>query len=181
MRYLTILATAGLMVASAAEAGPQYVDDSKFALSGYDTVAYFSLEQAPIGETQPEAVPGNTGITAEHNGAIWAFSSEENRDKFQAEPEKYAPQYDGHCTFGVAQGGKMAANPNLWRIIDSKLYFNITPTVVGFFEADIQGNLAAAESNWGGLEQQDTDTSMKSWKAINDNDGTYTKTAPFDG
>lgn len=62
------------------------------------------------------------------------------------------PQYDGHCAYGVAQGGKVPGNPTLWRIVDGKLYLNITKNVVGFCEADIPGNLKKSETNWGGLE-----------------------------
>ncbi|MGI9501556.1 MAG: YHS domain-containing (seleno)protein, partial [Geminicoccaceae bacterium] len=143
------------MFAGAAYAGPQYVDESKFAVSGYDVVAYHGLEQSAVGERQLEAVPGNASITAEYNGATWAFSTEENRDKFVANPEAYAPQFDGHCAYGVAQGGKVPANPNLWRIVDGKLYLNITPNVVTFWEEDIPGQIDTAYSNWDGLESAD--------------------------
>lgn len=179
MRYLTLISAAALMIAGAAEAGPQYVDESKFAASGYDVVAYHGLEQVPVGQPQPEAVPGRADITAEYNGATWAFSSEENRDKFLADPAQYAPQYDGHCAYGVAQGGKVPGNPNLWRLVDGKLYLNINPPVVSFWEEDIPGQINTAESNWSELESQDA--SAKSWKAIKTNDGTYTQEAPIGG
>lgn len=179
MRYVTLISAAALMIASAAQAGPQYVDETKFAVSGYDVVAYHDLEQVPVGVRQPEAVAGNASITAEYNGSVWAFATEENRDKFLASPEAYAPLYDGHCAYGVSQGGKVPANPNLWRIVDGKLYLNITPNVVGFWEADIPGLIGTAEENWSGLES--SEASPKSWKAINANDGTYSTTAPIGG
>ena len=145
-------------------------------MSGYDVVAFFGLSQSAIGKQQPEAVPGKKAITAEYNGAKWAFSSEENRDTFLANPAAYAPQFDGHCAYGVAQGGKVPANPNLWRITDNKLYLNINPPVVGFFEEDIAGNLSSAAGNWPGLESQAA--SAKSWKALKANDGTYSMESP---
>ena len=77
-----------------------------------------------------------------------------NRDAFAANPEYYAPQYNGHCAYGVAQGGKVPGNPHLWRIIDDKLYLNITPVVVGFWEEDISGNLSKSEKNWPGIEEE---------------------------
>ncbi|MGI9449455.1 MAG: YHS domain-containing (seleno)protein [Geminicoccaceae bacterium] len=168
-----------MMIAGAAEAGPQYVDESNFAVSGYDVVAYHDLEQAAVGQSQPEAVPGKTSITADFNGATWAFSSVENRDKFVADPAQYAPQFDGHCAYGVAQGGKVPGNPNLWRIVDDKLYLNINPPVVGFWEEDISGQIGTADNNWGGLES--AEASAKSWKSIKANDSTYTQSAPIDG
>ncbi len=52
----------------------------------------------------------------------------------------------------MAQGGKLPGNPTLWRIVDGKLYLNIIRSVVGFWEADIPGNLRRSEATWGGLE-----------------------------
>jgi YHS domain-containing protein len=161
-----------------AQAGPQYVDESGYALSGYDAVAYHSLKQVEIGQQQPEAVPGKKSITAEFNGAIWAFSSNENRDKFVANPEKYAPQFDGHCAYGISQGGKVPANPNLWRIIDDKLYVNINPAVVGFFEEDIPGLLKTGNENWT-AELESAEASDRSWKSMKANDSTYSTEAPL--
>jgi len=166
------------IAATAAYAGPQYVDESGYALSGYDAVAYHSLDQVEVGQKQPEAVPGKKSITAEYNGAIWAFSNEENRDKFVANPEKYAPQYDGHCAYGISQGGKVPANPNLWRIIEDKLYVNINPAVVGFFEEDIPGLLNAGNEKWS-AELETVEASDRSWKSMKANDGTYSTEAPL--
>lgn len=132
----------------AAFAGDQYVDDTGFAVSGYDVVAYFGLEQSSVGTAQPEGVKGDANITAEYNGATFAFSTEGNRDAFVRDPAKFAPQYDGHCAYGVSRGGKVPANPNLWRIVDGKLYLNITKNVVGFWEEDIPGNITLSEGNW---------------------------------
>ncbi len=133
-------------------AGEQYVDSTGFALSGYDAVAYRSLPQSPVGAAQPAAVAGRADITTEYNGATFAFATEANRDTFLSDPEKYAPQYDGHCAYGVSKGGKVPGNPNLWRIVDDKLYLNITENVAGFWEEDIPGNINLAEGNWPGIE-----------------------------
>lgn len=73
-------AASALMFSTAAFAGDQYIDETGFAVSGYDVVAYFDLEMNPVGQTQTPAVPGNADITAEYNGATFAFSTEENRE-----------------------------------------------------------------------------------------------------
>ncbi len=152
LKSLALAAAAAFAFATAAFAGNQYVDETGFAVSGYDVVAYRSLTQSPVGTSQPAGVPGRSDITAEYNGATFAFSSEENRDLFVANPAYYAPQYDGHCAYGVSKGGKVPANPNLWRIVDDKLYLNITKNVVGFWEEDIPGNINLAEGNWPGIK-----------------------------
>lgn len=136
----------------AARAGEQFVDATGYAVSGYDVVSYFDLTQAPVGSPQPAPLPGRADLTAEHNGATFAFATEANRDRFLRDPGAFAPQYDGHCAYGVAKGGKVPGNPTLWRILDGKLYLNITQTVVGFWEEDIPGNLTLSEGNWPGIE-----------------------------
>ena len=157
---LTLAAVAtALTFATQAFAGDQYVDETGYAASGYDVVAYFDLPQAEPGQPQPEAIPGKAAITAEYNGATFAFSSEENRAAFLADPARYAPQYDGHCAYGVSKGGKVPGNPNLWRIVDGKLYLNITKNVVSFWEEDIPGNINLAEGNWASIEPEARSTS----------------------
>ncbi|MFO7856927.1 MAG: YHS domain-containing (seleno)protein [Paracoccaceae bacterium] len=153
-RILTAALAAAALWAGAAAAGEQYVDESGHALSGYDVVAYFDKDQSPIGEAQPAPTPGKASITAEWNGAVWAFASEENRERFLADPEAYAPQYDGHCAFGVAKGGKVPGDPERWRIVDGKLYLNLQRSVQEMWLGDIPGHLEASESNWPGLEDE---------------------------
>ena len=149
LAFAALTATAG-----AAIAGEQYVDSTGYAVSGYDVVSYFDPPQSQVGEPQQSPLPGSASITAEYNGARFAFASEANRDRFLEDPARYAPQYDGHCAYGVAQGGKVPGNPTLWRIVDDRLYLNITQNVVGFWEADIPGNLRTSETNWMTLEPQ---------------------------
>jgi YHS domain-containing protein len=155
MKRFVLAAAAVMTLGMPAFAGPQYVDATGYAVSGYDVVAYRSLEQAPVGYEQPAGVPGRADITTEYNGATFAFASEENLAKFLENPEYYAPQYDGHCAYGVSRGGKVPGNPNLWRIVDDKLYLNITKNVVGFWEEDIPGNINTANGNWPGIEAKD--------------------------
>jgi YHS domain-containing protein len=155
-QFVFAAATAlGLALATPGFAGEQYIDGTGYAVSGYDVVAYRSLAQQPVGSSQTEAVKGKASITAEYNGATWAFASEENRDMFLKDPDFYAPAYDGHCAYGVSKGGKVPGNPNLWRIVDDKLYLNITDVVVGFWEEDIPGNITLAEGNWPEIEPAD--------------------------
>jgi YHS domain-containing protein len=151
-RTLGAAAALAFALGGAALAGPQYVDASGFAVSGYDVVAYFDKTQAPVGQSQPAPTPGKASITAEHNGAAFAFATEENRARFLAEPAKYAPQFDGHCAFGVAKGGKVPGDPQLWRIVDGKLYLNLQKSVAEMWEADIPGHITTAGANWPDLD-----------------------------
>ncbi|MBT8456691.1 MAG: hypothetical protein HKO95_18700 [Rhodobacteraceae bacterium] len=152
--FLGIAAGAFSLATFPAFAGEQFVDETGFAVSGYDVVSYFNLEQAPVGEEQPAPAQGRADLTTEFNGATWAFASEENLQTFLADPERFIPAYDGHCAYGVAKGGKVPGNPTLWRIVDDTLYLNITKNVVSFWNEDIPGNITLSEGNWPGLEPE---------------------------
>jgi YHS domain-containing protein len=152
MRRFLIASALTAALTTGALAGEQYVNQTGFANSGYDVVAYFDMKQAPVGKAQPRAVPGSAEFTAEHNGATFAFANADNLARFQADPARYAPQYDGHCAYGVVKGGKVPGNPHLWRIVDGKLYLNITENVVTFWEEDIEGHIETSEANWQGIE-----------------------------
>lgn len=155
MKNIVLGAVLALTSVAPVFAGEQYVDETGYAVSGYDVVAYRGLTQSVVGQSQPEGVKGLTSITTDYNGATFAFASEENRDTFLSDPDFYAPQYDGHCAYGVSKGGKVPGNPNLWRIVDDKLYLNITKNVVTFWEEDIPENLNLAQGNWPTLEPVD--------------------------
>jgi len=36
--------------------------------------------------------------------AKWTFTKQGEQDLFVANPDKYAPQYGGHCAFGASEG-----------------------------------------------------------------------------
>lgn len=148
-----------IVVFGSAYAGPQYLDATGYAVSGYDAVSYFDLKQSEVGTAQASPLPGKAEFTTTYNGAKFAFHTDANLQRFQANPANFAPAYDGHCAFGVAKGGKVPGNPNLWRIVDGKLYLNIKDTVVSQWEEDIPGYIKRAESNWTSLQSKAASTS----------------------
>ena len=125
----------GAAFAMPAVAGPQYV----VALNGYDAVAYFA-----------DGAPAEGEVTISHfwNGANWLFSSEENRDRFAADPEAYAPQFDGYCAYAAALGYIAPGDPNVWAVVDDRLYLNVSDRAATLWERDREGNIATAEQNW---------------------------------
>ncbi|QFT31111.1 YHS domain-containing (seleno)protein [Roseibium porphyridii] len=109
------------------------------AIGGTDPVAYF---------TEGKPVAGSDEYTFTYDDVTWKFSSEENRDKFAAEPAKYAPQYGGFCAFGAAMGFKVPVVPEAWSIVDGKLYLNNSLKVQERFEQDVPGHINNATLNW---------------------------------
>jgi hypothetical protein len=66
---------------------PINTDEVGVAIKGYDTVAYF---------TDNQAVKGTPEFETLWQDARWHFASAEHRDMFKADPERYAPQYGGY-------------------------------------------------------------------------------------
>ncbi|PCJ95053.1 MAG: YHS domain protein [Hyphomicrobiales bacterium] len=109
------------------------------AVGGYDPVAYF---------TMGKAVEGSAEHALMHQGAKWHFSSAENKAMFMSNPDKYSPQFGGYCAYAVSQGGTAKGEPEVWKIVDDKLYLNYNRIVQGIWSADIPGNISKATMNW---------------------------------
>jgi YHS domain-containing protein len=112
------------------------------AVGGYDPIAYF---------TDKKPVKGKADISYSWKGATWHFASEQNRDAFKAEPEKFAPQYGGYCAYAVSKGATAKGDPQVWKIVGGKLYLNLSKGVQSTWEKDIPGNIKAADKNWPGV------------------------------
>ncbi len=89
--------------------GPAF---STVAVNGYDVVSYHT-EKRPLG--------GNGHFVSEHDGVTYLFANEQNKARFDSNPEKYVPAYGGFCAFGVSVGKKFYGDPEVWRIVDGKL------------------------------------------------------------
>jgi len=113
------------------------VDD--VAIKGYDTVAYF---------TAGKALKGNKSFTFQWHDMTWYFLTKENRDLFAARPEKYAPQYDGYCAWAMTEARKAHTDPEVWTIVNAKLYLNCSRTAYEKWSMDIPGNIKKADTNW---------------------------------
>ncbi len=129
-----------------ASAGQAYAADpiytgvfSNKAASGFDVVAYF---------TQGKAIKGKRTHKAEYLGADWHFASADHLALFQAEPQKYAPQYGGYCAWAVAQGNLASSEPEQWTIVDGKLYLNYNKSVNEKWSKDIPTFITTADQNW---------------------------------
>ena len=114
-------------------------DDKGLALQGYDAVSYF---------TDGEPQKGSPKFTIKHDGVTYYFASTEHLHKFKANPAAYLPQFGGFCAMGTAHGHKLEGDPNVWRIVDKRLYLNNNPDVGKRWSQDIPGNISHADDNW---------------------------------
>lgn len=118
---------------------PVNVSAAKIALKSHDPVAYFTVGKPVLGSEK---------YSAEHEGAIYRFSSAENLEIFKADPAKYVPQHGGFCRMGAALGKKLDGDPNLFRVDDGKLSVYSYPAALEGYSADVAGHGAKADANW---------------------------------
>jgi YHS domain-containing protein len=85
------------------------------AIQGYDPVAYF---------TDGKPVKGKTDLVYVWKDATWHFASDEHRNLFEQNPEKYAPEFGGYCAYGWSKGYNAKIDPIAWTILNDKLYLN---------------------------------------------------------
>jgi YHS domain-containing protein len=119
----------------------QNLNSGGVALEGYDPVSYFSNNP----------LPGNGEINSSYQGATYHFTTEENKAQFDADPEKYLPQYGGFCAVAVSEGKLVPVNPETYKITDDKLYLfyngehgNTKPQ----WEADEEKMKIKADEQW---------------------------------
>ena len=86
---------------------------TRVILKGYDPVAYF---------TENKAIKGASENSFDWDEGRYLFSSGNNKQTFSQNPDRYAPQFTGFCTAGIAKGMKAEANPEVFMVVDGKLY-----------------------------------------------------------
>ena len=119
-------------------------DRPRLAIKGYDAVAYFTLGRA---------TPGSPDFAYDWDGTRWQFADAAHRDLFQRDPDAYAPQYGGYCALGMTVGNRGEPNPEVWAIVDGKLYFNYDEPSREEWRQDTAANIARADRQWAKLKQ----------------------------
>ena len=133
---LSFFALTVLMMPTLAKAE---VAHSTVGVQGYDLVSY---------HTGSKPLPGNGNHVATHNGVNYLFANDANKTTFEKNPAKYLPAYGGYCAYGAAVGKKFIADPNVWEVVDGKLYLNLDNKIKGIWSKDIAGNISKADANW---------------------------------
>lgn len=112
--------------------------ENKIAVQGHDPVSYF---------TDKKAVKGKSSLSVSHEGVVYHFSSQKNKDLFLKNPAKYEPQYGGWCAFAMGDyGEKVEVDPQTFKIIDGKLYL--------FYNAYFNNTLRSWNKNEANLKRK---------------------------
>ena len=116
-----------------------YANAEKLAVGGYDPVSYFNPGGPTVGLAKHES---------QWNGAAWRFASAESQAKFLADPHAYAPQFGGYCAWAVSQGYIAPGDPQLWAVVEGKLYLNYNARAKELWDADRAPAIERARANW---------------------------------
>lgn len=148
-RARALLAAVGLAVAatgfapqpSGAATTEVVVTDrySGLAIYGYDPVAYFTDAAARLGRPEFELA---------FAGVVWRFCNEGNRAAFAAHPEAFMPRFGGHDPMGIARGSPTPGHPELWLVVNDRLYLFFSEASRRDFVKEPDHDAAAAERRW---------------------------------
>jgi len=145
MRYGVVAFIVAFVLAFAVS-GTIYADEpihtgmfNDHAVSGFDTVEYFK---------SGKATKGKKAFMLDYMGAEWLFASKENLETFKAAPEKYMPQYGGYCSWAMARGHTADSDPEVWKIVDGKLYLNYNAKVQTKWEKNMSLHIMQADEKY---------------------------------
>jgi biuret amidohydrolase len=118
---------------------------SDIALAGFDPVSFFT-GSAPKN--------GSPMIRSNYDGATYMFADERSKEKFEANPSRYAPQYGGFCAYGVSIGILLPVDITTAQVRNGKLYLNVNSQILEKFNADFEGSVQRANTTWPELFEQ---------------------------
>lgn len=148
-KFLLLILCTGFLTVFAASCGRTSsfakinTESDGLAIRGFDAVAYFAADGAAKGDPKYQFA---------WNGAKWLFASAENLERFRQDPEAYAPQFGGYCSYAVSRGYTADGDPEAWKIVDGKLYLNYNKEVRSMWEKEQSANIEKGTTNWVGFD-----------------------------
>ncbi|MDX1473252.1 MAG: YHS domain-containing (seleno)protein, partial [Reinekea sp.] len=95
-----------------------------------------------------KAMRGSDEFQYEWRGMRFYFKTQANLAMFVSEPSRYIPQFNGHCANGLSDGHLVRANPEIFRIIDGKLYLFFSWWGKAQWKFDQQEQIELANKFW---------------------------------
>ncbi len=117
-------------------------DDSRIALQGYSPVSYIDMNLAQR---------GSKDYMSEYDGLKYYFVDAAQKARFDADPERYLPQYGGWCATGIAVGAYFRTDPDKFLVRNGRLYlflYDLEVDALQLWLSDEKNMAAKAEENW---------------------------------
>ena len=113
--------------------------DDRVILKGADVTAYF---------TQGRYVQGSPQYKSVYEDVTFRFASAQAKRLFDADPQKYLPQYGGYCANGMSYAIPWGGDADTFRVEGGKLYIFGGKASQEAFELDVPGNIKLADTYW---------------------------------
>ena len=120
-------------------------DHSTPAIGGYDPVAYFTVNKP---------VRGSGFHAASYDGQTYLFASKANKETFESNPNKYAPQFNGWCAYGVSVNKKFHSDPTVFAVVDNKLYLNLDKEIQKTWNKSQKNNIRKGHKKWSKIKNK---------------------------
>ena len=114
-------------------------------VQGYDLVSY---------HTSKRPIRGNGHFIGNYNDVTYLFANQKNLTEFNKNPQKYIPAYGGYCAFGASVGKKFVGDPEVWRLVNDKLYLNLDTRIQEQWLKDVDGRIKSANKNWRSIKNK---------------------------
>ncbi len=119
------------------------IDNSNVALNGFSPVSYLDLGLAQRGVRTHKST---------YDDVIYYFTNEEQKAKFDKDPERYLPQFGGYCAFGIYVGAKFRTDPNKFLVKDDQYFLFLNDLEVDakqlWMAEDHESLATEAQRNW---------------------------------
>ncbi|MFT4536683.1 MAG: YHS domain-containing protein [Saprospiraceae bacterium] len=150
MKTLNILILTLFTTLSIIAQSDHYNIQKGYVAKGFDVVSYFDNK----------AEKGDKKYTVEYEDVKFKFTSKENLDKFNSDPESYIPQYGGYCAYAIGKNSdKVKINPETYEIRDGKLYLFyhtiFANTLDKWLEEGPENLKTQADQNWMTIKKDD--------------------------
>ena len=127
--YLTLLSLVLCFSVAFTVSASEPVSKSFFggvAIGDRDTVRYGEIFAATGNRKIENPLPSEKGKSkymVVWKGASWYFTSQRTKDLFEANPEKYAPVFNGYCANALSIGeGLVGTDGEHWEIFGDNLF-----------------------------------------------------------
>ena len=137
MKWILLMIFSLVQITSA-HAG-EFFEKDGLAVGGYDPVSFFK-------DVSPRK--GIRSISVEYKGSTFLFVNESPKNEFLKAPDKFSPQFNGFCAFGVAGGYKAKTDPQAYSVVDEKLYLNYDLSVQKKWLQNREKFIEKANENW---------------------------------
>lgn len=115
------------------------------AYDGYDLVALHDRKRDLL---------GSQVVVQLYNGQYFQFLGSKERDRFNENPEKYIPMFDGYCAEGVTRGKRYPGSIGEFLVLDGQTYLFFDAKARVVFATDRESMIKKANETWSRMEDK---------------------------